>query len=131
MIDDPVLVNDWHPWASTDRLAAGAPVAARLLGEDLVLWRSGQTYGAWRDLCVHRGTRLSLGKAVAGTALECPYHGWTYGADARCILMPAHPEQTPPTKGCVAVYRTAAGQAVVRWSPGGGALPLPTFDLFD
>jgi len=66
MIDDPVLVNDWHPVASTDQLDAGAPVAARLLGEDLVLWRSGQTYCAWRDLCVHRGTRLSLGKVVAG-----------------------------------------------------------------
>ena len=28
MIDDPVLVNDWHPVASTDQLDAGAPIAA-------------------------------------------------------------------------------------------------------
>ena len=27
-----------------------------------MLWRSGDGWFAWRDLCVHRGTRLSLGK---------------------------------------------------------------------
>ena len=62
MIDDPVLVNDWHPVASVDQLAGGGPLGARLLGEDIVLWRSGADHHAWRDLCVHRGTRLSLGK---------------------------------------------------------------------
>ena len=61
MIDDPVLVNDWHPVAGVDQLARGGPLGARLLGEDIVLWRSGDDHFAWRDLCVHRGTRLSLG----------------------------------------------------------------------
>jgi len=131
MIDDPVLVNDWHPVASTDQLDAGAPIAARLLGEDLVLWRSGQTYCAWRDLCVHRGTRLSLGRIVGGASLECPYHGWTYGADGRCVLMPAHPEQTPPAKACVEVYRTAVAHGVVWVSLGSGESAPPRFDLFD
>src|SRR5207249_9416772 len=70
MIDDPVLIEDWHPVARVEDLAGGGPVAARLLGEDLVLWRSGDEYLAWRDLCVHRGTRLSLGHAVNGDRRE-------------------------------------------------------------
>jgi len=48
-----------------------------LLEEDLVLWRVGEKIHAWRDLCLHRGTRLSLGK-VEDQTLICPYHGWTY-----------------------------------------------------
>ena len=95
MIDDPVLLDDWHPVARVEELAGGGPIPARLLGEDLVLWRSGDELHAWRDLCVHRGTRLSLGRVVDGVRLECPYHGWTYAVDGRCVLMPAHPEQSP------------------------------------
>ena len=104
---------------------------ARLLGEDIVLWRSGDDHHALRDLCVHRGTRLSLGKVVRGAALECPYHGWTYGADGRCILMPAHPEQTPPAKACVDVYRATVRHGLVWVSLGAAAAPVPTFPLLE
>jgi phenylpropionate dioxygenase-like ring-hydroxylating dioxygenase large terminal subunit len=131
VIDDPVLVNDWHPVAHVSELASGGPVAARLLGEDIVLWRSGDDYFAWRDLCVHRGTRLSLGKVVHGESLECPYHGWTYGRDGRCILMPAHPEQTPPAKACVDVYRATVRHGVVWVALGDASSSVPTFELME
>jgi phenylpropionate dioxygenase-like ring-hydroxylating dioxygenase large terminal subunit len=131
VIDDPVLVNDWHPLARVSDLASGGPVAARLLGEDVVLWRSGDEYVAWRDLCVHRGTRLSLGRIVDGASLECPYHGWTYGRDGRCILMPAHPEQAPPAKACVDVYRAVVRHGVVWVTLGDGSSSVPTFELME
>ena len=131
MIDDPILVNDWHPVARVEDLASGGPVGAHLLGEDIVIWRSGDDYFAWRDLCVHRGTRLSLGKVVDGGKLECPYHGWTYGRDGRCVLMPAHPEQTPPAKACVDVYRASAAHGVVWVALGEGSSPIPTFELME
>jgi phenylpropionate dioxygenase-like ring-hydroxylating dioxygenase large terminal subunit len=131
MLDDPVLVNDWHPIASVEQLAGGGPLGARLLGEDIVLWRSGDSHFAWRDLCVHRGTRLSLGRVVDGGALECPYHGWTYGTDGRCVLMPAHPEQTPPAKACVQVYRTAVAYDVIWVSLGNPAASVPAFELLE
>jgi len=77
----------WHPVAFaaavTDR-----PVQADLLGEPLVVWRGGG--GAARvlsDLCVHRGTALSLGQ-VQGEELVCAYHGWRYGADGGCTAIP-------------------------------------------
>jgi phenylpropionate dioxygenase-like ring-hydroxylating dioxygenase large terminal subunit len=131
VIDDPVLINDWHPVARVSELTSGGPVAARLLGEDIVLWRSGDDYFAWRDLCVHRGTRLSLGKVVDGKSLECPYHGWTYGRDGRCILMPAHPEQTPPAKACVDVYRATVRHGVVWVALGDASSSVPTFELME
>src|SRR5437588_3853665 len=62
MLNDPVLVNDWHVVAYAPDLVEGKPMAVRLLDEDLVLWRVGAQIHVWRDLCLHRGTRLSLGK---------------------------------------------------------------------
>jgi phenylpropionate dioxygenase-like ring-hydroxylating dioxygenase large terminal subunit len=126
-----VLVEDWHPVALASDLAAGGPVAARLLGEDIVLWRSDGELFAWRDLCVHRGTRLSLGRVVDGGRLECPYHGWTYGADGRCVLMPAHPEQKPPAKACVTTYHACEKYGVVWACLGSATSAVPAFSLLD
>jgi len=131
LIDDPVLVEDWHPVARVEDLHGGGPLGVRLLGEDIVVWRSGDRFHAWRDLCVHRGTRLSLGHVVGGDRLECPYHGWTYGEDGRCVLMPAHPEQAPPARACVTVYRARSDYGVVWVTLGSGANDLPRFELLD
>src|ERR1051326_3001801 len=131
MIDDPVLVEDWHPVARVEDLAGGGPLAARLLGEDLVLWRAGDEYLAWKDLCVHRGTRLSLGRVVDGDRLECPYHGWTYGDEGKCVHIPAHPEQSPPAKARVTVYRAAAAYGVVWATLGGGSAQIPRLELLE
>ena len=37
---DPVLVNDWHVLARSQDVKAGTAIQARLLGTDVVLWRS-------------------------------------------------------------------------------------------
>jgi phenylpropionate dioxygenase-like ring-hydroxylating dioxygenase large terminal subunit len=75
----------------------------RLLEEDIVLWRAGEKIHAWRDLCLHRGTRLSLGR-VENETLICPYHGWTYNEAGQCIRFPAHPDQKPPTTARTKIY---------------------------
>ncbi len=83
--------TDWHPVAATPTLhASDNVVAARVLGQDLVLWRSAAGVAqAWHDRCPHRGTRLSLGRIVDGR-LCCAYHGWEFAADSgRCVAIPA------------------------------------------
>ena len=132
MIDDPVLLNDWHavlPVADLD--AGGDVVGARLLGEDLVIWRSGDSVQAWKDLCVHRGTRLSLGKTLADDTLQCPYHGWTYDSSGSCVNIPAHPEQTPPTKARAIAYRAEVAYDMVWVCLGQPAHDIPVFDEWD
>jgi phenylpropionate dioxygenase-like ring-hydroxylating dioxygenase large terminal subunit len=126
MIDDPVLIDDWHPVARADVLASGRPLGVRLLGEDVVVWQAGATILAWQDLCIHRGTRLSLGK-VSGNTIECPYHGWTYGSDGRCISIPAHPDQTPPTKAVVRTYQATERYGLIWVSLGNRRGDLPPF----
>ena len=65
-------------------------------GADIAVWRSASgQLAAWADRCPHRGMRLSHG-FVRGEALNCIYHGWTYGADGGCTRIPAHPDLAPP-----------------------------------
>ena len=132
MIDDPVLLHDWHavmPVAALD--AANGVAAARLLGEDLVLWRAGDQILAWKDLCVHRGTRLSMGKVQQDVHLQCPYHGWTYDAAGQCIHMPAHPEQTPPVRARAIPYQARIACGMIWVCLGEPTADIPHFAEWD
>src|SRR5262245_42677451 len=86
----------WHLVAFAAGLGAD-PVATDLLEEPLVLWRdaSGEAH-AFSDLCIHRGTALSLG-TVEGDEIVCPYHGWRYGTTGACTAIPqlADPTRVP------------------------------------
>ena len=126
MINDPVLLNDWHAVAAVEQLTENEPFAARLLGVDIVLWQSAGAVRVWQDLCIHRGTRLSMGKVV-DNCLICPYHGWTYNEDARCVHIPAHPEQKPPEKARVQTYHVQVKYELVWVCMGEPAHQVPTF----
>src|SRR3954454_24991061 len=90
----------WHPVAGSDTVR-DAPFAARLLGEDIVLWRDPEgAVHAWPDRCPHRGARLSLGRVENGH-LECPYHGGQVAASGQCVQVPALPTFVPPATHCV------------------------------
>ena len=84
-----VLYRYWHPilWS---REVAEKPISARLLDQPLVLWRSNGKLSAFYDLCIHRGSPLSLGW-IDGDQIVCPYHGWRYSSDGSCALIPSLP----------------------------------------
>ncbi|MQA01841.1 MAG: Rieske 2Fe-2S domain-containing protein [Streptosporangiales bacterium] len=84
----------WHPVLFADELGT-APARVTLLDEAVVVVRMAAGVAAFRDLCVHRGTALSLGKVV-DDELVCPYHGWTYDAGGVCTRIPArHGDNIP------------------------------------
>ena len=111
-----LLRHYWQPAALVDefdarldpRMAQRPVKAVRLLGQDLVLFKSGtdtagQTQWSLLDrACPHRGADLSFGRLEAvessassdGTgpsALRCPFHGWKFAADGTCLQTPAEP----------------------------------------
>jgi len=96
----------WHPVAYAAQITS-APHATTLLGEPVVLWRGARgALHAFRDVCVHRGTALSLG-CVDGDEIVCAYHGWRYRADGACTTIPqlAEPSRVPARARAV-VYAT-------------------------
>jgi phenylpropionate dioxygenase-like ring-hydroxylating dioxygenase large terminal subunit len=130
VLEDPVLVDDWHVVARSEDVPEGAPVGVRLLDEDVVLWRAGERVLAWCDLCIHRGARLSLGTVQDGT-LACAYHGWTYDQDGRCVRFPAHPEQRPPSTARAVVYQAVERYGWVWVSPGSPDHEVAPFAQWD
>lgn len=124
---DPVLLNEWHVVARSSDLPPGGMTRARLLGEDLVVWRgSDGAVRVFQDLCPHRGARLSLGR-VSGDRLVCPYHGWEFGPDGQCLRIPAHPDQRPPSRARARAFRAVEAYGFV-WAclgePARGVPPL-------
>jgi len=94
--DRDVLARYWHPVAFSKDVAPG-PFAARLLDVDLVVYRTADAVVVARDLCIHRGTPLTLGH-VDGDELVCRYHGWRYAADGRCTLIPSRGPGSVPAR---------------------------------
>ena len=130
MIDDPVLVNDWHVVARSTDVLESQVAGARLLGEDLVVWRQGGQVMAWKDLCVHRGTRLSLGQ-VTGLGLECPYHGWTFDQSGNCVHIPSRPQQRPSPRACATAYAATGAHGLIWASLGRPEHGVPPYDEWD
>src|ERR1700722_8768128 len=97
-------INDyWFPVARSSAVEQ-APIGVRLLDHDIVLWRSADGLHAFKDLCVHRGTKLSLGW-IDKDRLVCPYHGWCYGDDGRVTRIPSVPPDRPiPAKARAETY---------------------------
>jgi 5,5'-dehydrodivanillate O-demethylase len=88
-----LLRRYWMPIACTGELTEQKPIkAARLLGEDLVVYRdqSGR-YGVVAEQCPHRKASLAFGR-VDAEGIRCPYHGWKFDGTGRCLEQPAEPE---------------------------------------
>jgi phenylpropionate dioxygenase-like ring-hydroxylating dioxygenase large terminal subunit len=101
--DWAVLAGCWHPVALSAAVTADAPFAARLLDQDLVLYRTAAGLTVAADLCAHRGSPLSLGSMRDG-AIACAYHGYRYDGAGRCTLVPAHPGAPIPGKLTLKVF---------------------------
>jgi Rieske 2Fe-2S family protein len=65
-----------------DVTAAGDFFTTERAGESLIVTRAGGTIHVFYNVCRHRGTRICERESghFQG-AIQCPYHGWTYGLD--------------------------------------------------
>lgn len=69
-----------------------APVRVKLLGEDLVAFRTtdGQV-GLVEEFCPHRGASLWLGRNEQN-GLRCVFHGWKFDRNGQCVEQMNEPE---------------------------------------
>lgn len=86
----------WIPALLASELpkAGCAPVRIKLLGEEMVAVRdrSGR-YGLIEEFCAHRRVSLWFGR-VEDDGIRCPYHGWKYATDGRCMEIPSEPDDS-------------------------------------
>jgi phenylpropionate dioxygenase-like ring-hydroxylating dioxygenase large terminal subunit len=130
MIDDSILINDWHPVMQSQDLKQGIVKSTHLLGEDLVLWRHHEQIIASPDQCSHRGAKLSLGR-IENNCLVCPYHGLKFDYKGECIEIPAHPNLAPPKRANLRTYLVQEQYDLVWVSLGNPVHQIPTFSEWD
>jgi phenylpropionate dioxygenase-like ring-hydroxylating dioxygenase large terminal subunit len=122
----------WHPVADVGALESG-PIGVRLLDEELVLWRREGEVCAARDLCIHRGSRLSQGWVDDAGCVVCPYHGWRYDGAGVCVFIPSQPpdDQRIPSRARTPSYRAVERYGLV-WvaldEPREGVAEFPQYD---
>jgi phenylpropionate dioxygenase-like ring-hydroxylating dioxygenase large terminal subunit len=120
----------WHPvaWAAD---IAERPVATRLLGIPLVVWRAAGEVVVALDRCPHRGTQLSLGE-VEEESLVCPYHGWHFAPDGSCVVVPQIPDSgSIPARAMLAMVSSAERYGIVWAALEEPIAPIPEFPEWD
>jgi len=108
------LSQFFHPIARSDEVTEELNTFP-LLGEDILVFRNAKGQAvAFRDLCIHRGTRLSLGEITSEGNVRCAYHGWEYDESGLCVRIPSLPAGgSIPRKARVFAYRVAEAYDVV------------------
>lgn len=85
----------WLPVVFSSEVSAGGHAKrVRLLGEDLVVFRTPHgDVGLLEEHCSHRRVSLYFGR-IEEDGLRCCYHGWKYGLDGQCLEMPNESPET-------------------------------------
>ena len=91
----PHILDAWYVLAWSHEVAS-TPIQRTLYDQPIALFRSSSgEVGALVDRCPHRGVPLSGGKVV-GERLQCPYHGWEFNGEGKCVNIPSIGYGTPP-----------------------------------
>ena len=88
-----IMRRHWIPVCLSEEVAEadGAPVPARVLGEDLVVFRDSEgRLGVLDAHCPHRRASLVLGRNEEG-GLRCLYHGWKVDFAGNVLEMASEP----------------------------------------
>ena len=102
--EPPPIPNGWYAIASSIDLAVGDVASIVAVGRELVVFRDSSGDAHVVDAhCPHLGAHLGGGRVVDDT-IRCPYHGWRFAADGRCVDIP-YSEAKIPAKACLRTYK--------------------------
>ena len=111
------------------------PMRRQVLGEQLALFRDAAgTAHVVGAVCPHRGMDLGCGHVVNGN-LQCPWHGWEYDGEGKCVRIPAQHETVPiPARARLPVFPLREQQGFLWvWMDRevGPVQPPRRYDFFD
>lgn len=113
--------SGWYVVGFAAQLPRGRVLAATLAGHELVLFRTESGRAAALDAyCPHLGAHMGHGGRVEGETLRCPFHGFRFDTQGRCVAT-GYGSKPPPTaigrtwslveiNGMLCVYFDAAGR---------------------
>ena len=85
----PPFPSGWFRVADARDARADTVRALRYFGRDLVLTRGADGAPRLFDAhCPHLGAHLGVGGRLVDGTLQCPFHGWRFDGDGRCVSAP-------------------------------------------
>jgi vanillate O-demethylase monooxygenase subunit len=125
------ILSCWHPVAYSKEINFEKPFGTFLLDYPIVIWRTSDgSIHAMKDLCIHRGTALSLGW-IKDDCLVCPYHAWQYNKKGKCVLIPQAPDTEIPSKAKTPKYHSQEQFGIVWVALKDPIYPLPIISEYD
>jgi cholesterol 7-dehydrogenase len=85
----PAYPTGWYKVEYARSLKVGEVRYIEFMGEHLVLFRGESGKVSILDAyCPHLGANLSVEGKVVGDCIECPFHGWQFNNDGKCVHIP-------------------------------------------
>jgi phenylpropionate dioxygenase-like ring-hydroxylating dioxygenase large terminal subunit len=85
----PRLPYGWYLASPSSDVAPGEMRTFHYFGQELVIYRSAAGVAfAVEAHCPHLGAHLGEGGCVEGDTVRCPFHGWRFASDGRCVEVP-------------------------------------------
>lgn len=130
-----VNLNHWYPVAWADRLKRKKAQKTTLWEQNMVVYRDYQGFPhALEDACLHKGVALHKGE-VNKNCLVCPYHGWHFDPEGRCVEIPYFQEDQNLPKKRLRHYPIRERYNMIWAFPGDPQLaestPLPEVPEYD
>jgi phenylpropionate dioxygenase-like ring-hydroxylating dioxygenase large terminal subunit len=81
-VDDP----RWWPLDTLDNLTPGSVQSYTVDDAELIARRDANgAVGVYDAFCPHQGAHLGFGGVIERDCLRCPFHGFYFDAEGRCI----------------------------------------------
>jgi len=99
-----MYINFWYPVGRSADIKDDKPYRVQIIGMPLVAFRDEEGAAhVLAETCVHRGGALAEGWVRNG-CIVCPYHGWQFAGDGKCVKVPSLAGQKPPARAKVDSY---------------------------
>jgi nitrite reductase/ring-hydroxylating ferredoxin subunit/putative sterol carrier protein len=130
----PSLPKGWFVVAMSEDVPPGEIVPLHYFGRDLVAFRgeSGKVHVV-DAYCPHLGASFAHGGTIEHDCVRCPFHGWRFDGEGRCVEVPYSDRVPPKAKidawpvleqdGCIYMFYSPEPLAA------GEPWPLPAIDL--
>lgn len=85
----PDFPMGWYSVARSQELLIGQVLPVDAFDRELVLYRTRSGAVRLQDaFCPHLGAHLGHKGRVIGENIRCPFHGWQFGGDGKCVDIP-------------------------------------------
>lgn len=120
------IPRGWFVVAFSEEIVAGDIHAMHYFGRDLAAYRgeSGRAFVV-DAYCPHLGANLAHGGKVEGDCIRCPFHGWRFDGDGRCVEIPYTDKLPPKARLGAMPVREQNGVVMAFFDPSGRADVTP------